>query len=93
MIFGRKKKKHDDVPPEDEQEEEELEQILFQGAVNGVEANLKDNAKLVQAGLMSAKDVVSDAVDRRAAPVRRVACQHPTPLQTPPPSAALLPVQ
>ena len=40
---------------EHEEDEEELELVLFQGAVNGVDANLKDNQRLVQAGLVPAK--------------------------------------
>jgi Tfp pilus assembly pilus retraction ATPase PilT len=53
-----------------EEEEEEIEQVLFQGAANGVEVDLKANAKLVQAGLVRAKDLVSEAMSRRAEMIR-----------------------
>ena len=59
--------RYDDDDDDDfDDEEEEIEQILFQGAVNGKDANLKKNAKLARAGLVPAKQIVSDAVDRRA---------------------------
>lgn len=64
MIFKRR----DDAANDDE--EEELEQVLFQGAVNGKEADLKANAKLVQAGLVRAKELVSEALARRAEMIR-----------------------
>lgn len=64
MIFRRR-----DSEPDDD-EEEELEQVLFQGAVNGIEADLKGNAKLVQAGLVRAKELVSEAMARRAEMIR-----------------------
>ena len=63
MVFGRKKR---EVEEEIEDEEEEMELILFQGSLNGVEANLKANAKLARAGLLPAKELVSDAVSRGA---------------------------
>ena len=66
MIFGRRKG-DDDV---DDEEEEEPEQVLFQGAQNGKEADLKGNAKLVQAGLVRAKELISEALARRAEMVR-----------------------
>lgn len=55
-------RKNQDV---DEEEEEEIEYVLFQGAVNGVEANLDDNKRLVAAGLTAAKELVSDALERK----------------------------
>lgn len=64
MIFRRSAEQPDD------DEEEELEQVLFQGAVNGKEADLKGNAKLVQAGLVRAKELVSEALARRAEMIR-----------------------
>ncbi|MEZ6058278.1 MAG: ATPase, T2SS/T4P/T4SS family [Planctomycetaceae bacterium] len=67
MIFGRKR--NDDIDDDDE-DEEELELVLFQGAVNGVEANLAENAKLVQVGLVRAKELVSDGMGRRAEMIR-----------------------
>lgn len=61
MVFGFGKK-HEDI----EDDEEQIELILFQGAFNGKEANLAANARLVQAGLMRSKELVSDAISRRA---------------------------
>lgn len=65
MIF---RKRADDEKPDDE--EEEIEQVLFQGAANGQVPDLKANAKLVQAGLVRAKELVSDAMSRRAEMIR-----------------------
>ena len=67
MIFGRRRGDDDD---EDDDEEEEVEQVLFQGAQNGQVPDLKANAKLVQAGLIRAKELVSDAMGRRAEMIR-----------------------
>lgn len=61
--FGRK---DDDF----DEEEEEVELVLFQGAVNGKKANLSANARLVQAGLVPAKELVTDAMARRADTIR-----------------------
>jgi len=63
VIFGFGKK--NDSPADDE-EEEEMEYVLFQGAVNGKDANLDENKKLAAAGLAAAKELVSDAVGRRS---------------------------
>ena len=56
----------DDDDDDDDEEEEEIEYVLFQGALDGSEADLKANAKLVKLGLMEAKELVTDAVSRRA---------------------------
>ena len=64
MIFGWGKKK------EEEEEEEEIELVTFQGALNKVEPDLKENAKLVQAGLVKAKEIVTDALMKRAEMIR-----------------------
>ena len=68
MIFGFGRKNDDD--DDDDDDEEEIEYVLFQGALNGVEPDMKGNAKLVQAGLLRAKELVSDALSRRAEMVR-----------------------
>ncbi len=71
MIFGfggKGKKSKKAAKERDEDEEEEL--VLFQGAANGVDPNLKENAKLVQAGLVRAKQLVSNAFSRRAEMIR-----------------------
>jgi type IV pilus assembly protein PilB len=60
--FGRKE--------EPEEEEEEIEPVSFLGPTSGVEVNLKANARLVEAGLMRAKDLITDALSRRADTLR-----------------------
>jgi type II secretory ATPase GspE/PulE/Tfp pilus assembly ATPase PilB-like protein len=62
LIFGRKNNDEDE-PDEDE---EEQEQVLFQGSLNGLDADLKKNAKLARAGLIPTKEIISDALSRRA---------------------------
>jgi type II secretory ATPase GspE/PulE/Tfp pilus assembly ATPase PilB-like protein len=61
MIFGFGKK--DEEP---DSEELEIETVLFQGAVDGTEVDLSQNARLAQVGLVPAKELVSDALGRRA---------------------------
>jgi type IV pilus assembly protein PilB len=53
-----------------EEEEEEFEPVSFLGPLNGQEVNLKANGRLVEAGLMRAKDLVTDALARRADSIR-----------------------
>ncbi len=67
MIFGFGKKNDQ---PEDDEDEEEIDYVLFQGALNGREANLGANARLAQAGLIPAKEIVTDALLRRADQLR-----------------------
>jgi type IV pilus assembly protein PilB len=67
VAFGFGKGKRDD---DDDDEEEQVELVLFQGAVNGKDANLAANARLVQAGLMRAKELISDALSRRGEMIR-----------------------
>jgi type IV pilus assembly protein PilB len=64
--FGKGKK----GPPIPDEDEEQIELVLFQGATNGKDANLSANARLVQAGLLRAKEMVSDALSRRAEMLR-----------------------
>jgi len=52
--------------PEQDAEEVDVEQVLFQGPLFGREANLKANAKLVQAALVPVKQMISDALSRRS---------------------------
>lgn len=66
MIFGRRREEDE----RDDEEEEEVEQVLFQGAANGHPVDLKAHAKLVQAGLLRAKELVSDALARRSEMIR-----------------------
>lgn len=70
MIFGRGRRDRDEPDEPDEDEEEELEYVLFQGALNGIDPNMKENARLAQAGLQPAKELVTDAILRRAERVR-----------------------
>jgi len=64
--FGRGKGKTNQQKEKDE--EEEL--VLFQGAVNGNNPDLSANPKLVQAGLVPAKQLISDALAARADMIR-----------------------
>ncbi|HEX4072200.1 MAG TPA: ATPase, T2SS/T4P/T4SS family [Planctomycetaceae bacterium] len=68
MIFGFGKRSDD--ADEDEDDDQEVDYVLFQGALNGREANLGANAKLAQAGLIPAKEIVTDALLRRADQLR-----------------------
>ena len=71
MIFGFGKKNGESRKADDEDEEqEELDYVLFQGALNGREANLGANARLAEAGLIPAKELVTDALLRRADQLR-----------------------
>lgn len=69
MIFGIGKNRDDDEE-EDDEEGEDVEYVLFQGALNGKEANLGANTRLAQAGLIPAKELVTDAILRRADQLR-----------------------
>ena len=51
---------------EDDEEIEDVEQVLFQGPMYGREANLKENPRLVKAGLVPVKSLISDALARRS---------------------------
>ena len=51
-------------------EEEEIEYVLFQGAMNDAPVDLEENRRLTHAGLMPAKELVTDALMRRANRVR-----------------------
>ena len=53
-------------PAEHTAEQEDVEQVLFQGPLFGRESNLKANTKLVQAALVPVKQMMSDALSRRA---------------------------
>lgn len=51
---------------DDDDDEDEVEYVLFQGATNGNQPDLEENRKLASAGMMPAKELVSDALARRA---------------------------
>jgi type IV pilus assembly protein PilB len=71
MIFGFGKGRDDDDDDDDEDdEEEEIDLVNFQGAVNGKSADLAANARLVQAALLPTRELVTDAIDRRAEVIR-----------------------
>ena len=66
--FGRRNKPVDD--DDEDEDEDERDYVLFQGALNGETPDLAANAKLVQAGLLETKRLVTDAMDRRAEMIR-----------------------
>lgn len=70
MIFGFGKSRDNDDDDDDEDEEEEIDLVSFQGAVNGRSADLAANARLVQAALLPTREMVTDALDRRAEVLR-----------------------
>lgn len=55
---------------DEDEDEDEVELVLFQGALNGKEPNMKENQRLVQAGLNPAKELVTDGLSRRAETIR-----------------------
>ena len=69
MIFGFGKKQDDD-DDDDDDEEEEIDLVNFQGALNGRSADLAANARLVQAALLPTREMVTDAIERRAEMIR-----------------------
>ena len=66
MIFGKKSSQ----PAFEEEEDEDFEHITFQPPLNGNTPDLGANARLAEAGLAPAKELVSDALLRRAEMVR-----------------------
>ena len=66
MIFGFGKKNQQDEDDRDQ----EIELITFQGPVAGPSPKLNENPGLVRAGLVPAKEIVSDAVSRDAQMLR-----------------------
>lgn len=65
--FGRGGRDDDD---DEDDDEEDLDFILFKGAMNGNNPDLAANGRLVQAGLLPAKKLISEALARRANTVR-----------------------
>ena len=68
MVFGLFGKKNADR--KDDDDDEDIEPVSFLGPVSGLDVNLKANGRLVEAGLMRAKDLVTDALARRAETIR-----------------------
>lgn len=69
MVFGLFGRKGGDAHDDDD-EDEDIELVSFQGALNGKDVDLAANARLAQAGLIPAKELVTDAVTRRAEQVK-----------------------
>lgn len=65
-MFGGRRDDDDD----DEDDEDERELCSFQGSLNGVPADMKANARLAQVGLIPAKEIITDAIERRSETVR-----------------------
>jgi type II secretory ATPase GspE/PulE/Tfp pilus assembly ATPase PilB-like protein len=65
VVFGFFKKKK-----AVEEEEAELEPVSFLGPVSGDEVNLQAHSRLVDAGLMRSKDLITEALARRADTIR-----------------------
>lgn len=67
MVFGffKKGKTKQEVV-----DDEDIEPVSFLGPLSGEEVNLKPHGKLVEAGLIPAKDLVTDAISRRADTMR-----------------------
>jgi len=68
VIFGFGKK--GDSNESDDEDLEDRELVTFQGALNGKEVDMMANARLAQAGLVPAKELVTDALHRRAETVK-----------------------
>ena len=54
----------------DDEDDEDIELVTFQGATNGKSADMVANARLAQAGLVPTKELVTDALDRRAEQIK-----------------------
>ena len=68
--FGKKRDDDDDEEEDEDEEEEEVDLVNFQGALNGKTADMAANARLVQAALRPTKDLITDALERRAEMIR-----------------------
>ena len=64
-LFGRK-----DAAPADDEPEDEFEHISFQGPVSGDPPDMSAHAALARAGLNPARELISDALSRRAEMIR-----------------------
>lgn len=64
MIFGFGKKN------QEEDLDDEVELVLFQGTLSGVEVDIASHARLAEVGLLRAKEIVTDALERRAEMLR-----------------------
>jgi type II secretory ATPase GspE/PulE/Tfp pilus assembly ATPase PilB-like protein len=70
MAWGFGKKPRQEENEDDEDEEEEIDLVNFQGAMHGRTADMAANARLVQAALRPAKELITEGLDRRAEVIR-----------------------
>jgi len=70
MAFGFGKKREEVDDDDDDEEDDDRELVNFQGALNGNTADMAANARLVQAALRPTKDLITDAIQRRAEMIR-----------------------
>ncbi|HEY0982078.1 GspE/PulE family protein [Schlesneria sp.] len=71
MVFGFGKKNQNTRHEEDDDDDDDdVELVNFQGAMNGNTADMAANARLVQAALRPTKDLITDAIERRAEVIR-----------------------
>jgi len=74
MIFGSKKKKEaqktQNKTTRSVADDEDYELVKFTGALNGKDPDLRKAARLVDVGLIPAKELVTDAMLRRAEAIR-----------------------
>src|SRR4051794_29744829 len=71
--FGKKqdtRRNNDDDDDEEEVEDEDVELVNFQGALNGQTTDMAANARLVQVALRPTKDLITEALERRAEMLR-----------------------
>lgn len=55
---------------DDDEEADEIDLVSFQGTIDGTPVDLKPHSKLVQVGLVPAKEMVTDGLSRRAETIR-----------------------
>ncbi|MCA8987838.1 MAG: Flp pilus assembly complex ATPase component TadA [Planctomycetaceae bacterium] len=65
MIFGFGKKNKEEEDYDDEQD-----LVMFQGAFSGAEVDFTEHARLVQVGLLRAKELITEGLERRAERIR-----------------------
>ena len=67
-LFGKKRydDDYDDDDDELEEDEDDREYVLFQGATNGRELDMKANARLAQVALLPTKQLITDGLEQRA---------------------------
>lgn len=53
-----------------EEDDEPIEYVLFKGTISGIEPDLASNPRLARAGLVPSKEIITDAILRRAEMIR-----------------------